>query len=202
VTATGARSIGIDFDNTLVDYGPVFRACAAEFGLDGAGLGKTEIRDRLRARGEAGELAWQRLQARVYGRGLGEATMMDGAAEFLVACRSSGVAVSVISHKTQFAAQDPGGTDLRLAARAWLARYCAAIVVQDAFFEDDRAAKLARIGALGCTYFVDDLLEVLTDETFPPGVIRLWLAPDGAICPPGIAAAGGWRRMRRAVLGA
>jgi hypothetical protein len=202
VRSRGPKSIGIDFDNTLVDYGPVFRAHASELGFEGAGLGKTEIRDRLRARGEAGEIAWQRLQARVYGKGLGEAAIMDGAAEFLAACRLAGVAVTVVSHKSRYAAQDPGGINLRLAARAWLDRHCAGIAVGDAYFEDDRACKLTRIGHLGCTHFIDDLLEVLTEETFPPGVTRLWLTEDGAICPSGVAAAGSWRHLKRIVFGA
>ena len=57
--------IGLDFDNTLVDYTDLFRSEAAALGLAAAGLDKTRIRDALRARGPAGEIEWQHLQARV-----------------------------------------------------------------------------------------------------------------------------------------
>jgi hypothetical protein len=196
------RLIGLDFDNTLADYTDLFRREAAAGGLDAADLDKTQIRDALRARGPDGELEWQRLQARVYGPGLVHAPMMPGAAEFLALCTETATAVAVVSHKSRFAAQDPGGTDLREAARAWLGRHCGGIAAERVFFEGERSAKLKRIASLGCTHFIDDLPEVLTDPDFPRGVVRLWLADcPGRICPPGIAAAGPWPRLSREVFG-
>lgn len=196
------RSIGLDFDNTLVDYTEVFRAEAAAFKLDAATLDKTEIRDRLRARGPAGEIEWQKVQARVYGPGLENAPMMDGGDVFLGRCADTGTQLAVVSHKGRFAAQDPGGTDLREAARRWLARHCPQIQSERIFFEDERAAKLRRIAALGLTHFVDDLPEVLADPDFPPTVHRLWLATRaGTPRPQGILAAGGWADLARAVFG-
>jgi hypothetical protein len=194
--------IGLDFDNTLVDYTGPFRREAAAVGLAAAGLDKTGIRDALRARGPEGEILWQRLQARVYGPGLAQAPMMAGAGAFLARCAAEGVAVAVVSHKSRFAAQDPGGTDLRQAARAWLLHNCPGIATDRVYFEGDRGSKLKRIAALGCSHFVDDLLEVLTDPAFPAGVVRLWLAdPPGRNCPTGIAASGPWPELAQAILG-
>jgi hypothetical protein len=194
--------IGLDFDNTLVDYTDLFRSEAAALGLAAAGLDKTRIRDALRARGPAGEIEWQHLQARVYGPGLGQAPMMAGAGDFLHRCQVAGVPVAVVSHKSRFAAQDSRGTDLREAACNWLAQHCPGIATDRVYFEGDRGSKLRRIATLGCTHFVDDLLEVLTDPAFPAGVVRLWLAdPPGRICPAGIAAAGPWPRLVQAILG-
>ncbi len=195
------RSIGLDFDNTLVDYTDVFRTEAAALGLDAAALDKTEIRDRLRARGPAGEIDWQKVQARVYGPGLANAPMMEGAAEFLRLSAEAGVELAVVSHKGRFAAQDPRGTDLREAASRWLARHCPLIPSDRIFFEDERAAKLGRIASLGLTHFVDDLLEVLDDRAFPATVERLWLARTGTACPPGMLAAGGWAHLSRVLFG-
>lgn len=196
------RSIGLDFDNTLVDYTTVFRTEAAAFGLDAAGLDKTAIRDRLRARGPDGEIAWQRVQARVYGPGVAAAPMMAGSEEFLARCQASGADLAVVSHKGRFAAQDPGGVDLREAARAWLTRHCPQIPAERVFFEDERAAKLRRIGGLGLTHFVDDLPEVLADPAFPASVARLWLVDGpGRTYPPGIVAAGPWPILTEAVFG-
>lgn len=196
------RSIGLDFDNTLVDYTEVFRAEAAALGIETAGLDKTEIRDRLRARGAEGEIAWQKVQARVYGPGLARAPMMAGSADFLARSAAAGARLAVISHKGRFAAQDPGGTDLREAARLWLGRHCPAIPADRIHFEDERAGKLRVIGTLGLTHFIDDLPEVLDDPAFPPGVARLWLVERaGAVCPPGMLAAGAWPALARAVFG-
>jgi hypothetical protein len=196
------RSIGLDFDNTLVDYTEVFRAEAAAFDLVAGGLDKTQIRDRLRARGPEGEIAWQKVQARVYGPGLAQAPMMAGSAEFLRHCADQGVQLAVVSHKGRFAAQDPDGTDLRDAARLWLRRHCPAIPADRVFFEDERAAKLRRIGSLGLTHFIDDLPEVLEDPAFPPDVARLWLVTAaGPVPPAGVLAAGPWPVLARTVFG-
>jgi len=70
--------IGLDFDNTLVDYTAAFREEAAALGLSMPGASKTQIRDTLRLQPD-GEILWQKLQARVYvdrgalGRAAGEA---------------------------------------------------------------------------------------------------------------------------------
>jgi hypothetical protein len=191
--------IGLDFDNTLVDYGAVFRHEAAEMGLAVSGEDKTDIRDTLRSRPD-GELLWQRLQARVYGPGLMHARAMPGALEFLASCRERGIELAIVSHKTRYAAQDPGGVDLREAASAWLRRQEIAIPSGHTFFEGTRSEKLSRIAGLGCTHFVDDLLEVLVDPAFPASTSRLWLTTESRPTPPSIELAGDWFQIARHVL--
>ncbi len=41
------------------------------------------------------------------------------------------------------------------------------------FFEASRADKLGRIGATGCTHFVDDLLETFLEPLFPSNVTKV-----------------------------
>jgi hypothetical protein len=187
--------IGIDFDNTLVDYNHVFLAAAKQRGLidtafDGS---KRVVRDSIRSLPD-GELAWQRLQGYVYGAGIGGAAMFSGADFFLHSCRGKGVDVFVISHKTQFGHHDPMCVDLRRAALDWMAGrgfFCAngfGIPVERVFFESTRAAKLERIRAVGCTHFIDDLEEVFSDPGFPARVLPILFAPSGAlragaVCP-------------------
>ncbi|NDC62910.1 MAG: aminoglycoside phosphotransferase family protein, partial [Planctomycetia bacterium] len=47
------------------------------------------------------------------------------------------------------------------------------------FFEETKEAKLARIAAIGCTQFVDDLPELLVHPQFPAGVRRVLFDPHG-----------------------
>src|SRR5438105_2372805 len=97
------KRIGVDFDNTIVGYDQVFLAAAiGERLLPGDFVGnKQAIRDAIRLRGD-GELAWQRLQGTVYGRGIAEAMMLAGADRFLRRCRAARHEVLVISHKTEY----------------------------------------------------------------------------------------------------
>jgi hypothetical protein len=187
--------IGIDFDNTLVDYNHVFLDAAKRRGLiDTAFNGsKRAVRDSIRSLPD-GELAWQRLQGYVYGAGIGGAAMFDCADFFLRSCREKGVDVFVISHKTRFGHHDPMRVDLRHAALDWMAGrgfFCGngfGIPVERVFFESSRAAKLERIGAVGCTHFIDDLEEVFGDPGFPAGVLPILFAASGTlhagtVCP-------------------
>jgi hypothetical protein len=192
--------IGIDFDNTLVDYDHVFRdaakrQCLVDQAFQGS---KRELRDNIRLLAD-GELAWQRLQGYVYGAGITAASMFDGADAFLQRCRAQGVCVFVISHKTQYGHHDPMRVDLRCAALDWMrARgfFCDNgynIPAERVFFESDRAAKLARIGEVGCTHFIDDLEEVFREPDFPARVSPILFAASGAL-PTG-AVCSSWRQI-------
>jgi len=151
--------IGIDFDNTIVDYRPVFLAAMPD-----AALSKAGIRDTLRALPD-GEAAWQRLQAHAYGTGIAQAPAFEGLDSFLQMARQRGARLYIVSHKSRFAAAAPQGPDLREAAHAWLASR--KIEVDGVFFESTRKEKLARIQVLDLTHFIDDLEDVLTDAAFP-----------------------------------
>ena len=110
--------IGIDFDNTIITYDDVFRATALRRGLikeDFAGRSKQAIRDHIRLLPD-GEIAWQRLQGQVYGKGVAEAAMFVGAGQFLDRCRRQGLPVVIVSHKTEYGHYDPDRINLRRAA--------------------------------------------------------------------------------------
>jgi hypothetical protein len=177
--AAGMR-IGIDFDNTIISYDDVFWSVARDGGLVDAAFrgGKQAIRDTIRLLPE-GDLAWQKLQGHVYGKGVVGAKMIPGVAAFLRRCRREQCSVLIVSHKTEFGHYDPERVNLREAALAWMTAQGFfrdsgyGIPVENVFFEGTRAEKLARIGTLDCSYFIDDLKEVLDDPDFPAGVARI-----------------------------
>jgi hypothetical protein len=203
--ASGLR-IGIDFDNTIIAYDDVFRAAAAASGLIAPGFAgnKQAVRDAIRLLPD-GELAWQRLQGQVYGKGIGGATVVAGVETFLRRCRAEGCAVAVVSHKTEYGHFDPERVNLRQAALDWMAGQGLlggdhGVARADVYFEGTRAEKLKRIAALSLTHFIDDLPEVLTDPDFPSGVARILFADDApdavdyVRCPT-------WRDIERQVFG-
>jgi hypothetical protein len=194
--------IGIDFDNTLIDYDRVFLVAARERGLvpqDFAGS-KKAVRDAIRLLPD-GEPTWQRLQGYVYGAGIGGALPFPGAHDFLRRCAGEGVETFIVSHKTRFGHFDPARIDLRAAARGWMTEqgFLAAVPVEHLYFEDDREKKIARIAALQCTHFIDDLEEVFSDPTFPAGVRRILLGESGAHSCDALCA--DWQDVTAAVFG-
>jgi hypothetical protein len=171
-----ARGVGLDLDNTIVDYGDAFAHAAVELGVDAPAGGKTALRDALRAQ-PGGEQRWREIQAYAYGPGMGRARAFPGVEDFFRRARCCGVSLRVISHKTPSAAAR-SDVDLRAAARAWLARQPFAQDVP-VVFAATREEKLAEIAAAGVALFIDDLLEVLGDPLFPRTVERWLFAPGG-----------------------
>ena len=199
--------IGIDFDNTLVTYDEVFRSAARSRGLIGEGFSGTKqaVRDNIRLLPD-GETSWQTLQGHVYGKGIVDAVMFEGADNFLRRCRTEGSLVFVVSHKTEFGHYDPARVNLRRAALDWMAArgffqpegY--GIPIENVFFEGTRDEKLARIANLKCTHFIDDLEEVLADPKFPSGVTRILFsdtAQDTATSPYLVRPT--WRQIEESV---
>jgi hypothetical protein len=173
--------IGIDLDNTIIDYQKVFALVAHELGLIEPFMdrSKKELRDFIR-RLEGGELRWQQIQAQVYGPRLAEAEVMEGFREFLVGTLACGHDVFILSHKTRFAAQDKDHTcDLREVAINWLkeneivSASPQSIPEDRVLFFDDRSSKIADIARLGCDLFVDDLPEIFADENFPKKTVSV-----------------------------
>jgi hypothetical protein len=187
--ASGLR-IGIDFDNTIIAYDEVFCTAAKLSGLIGADFVGTKqaVRDSIRLSPD-GEQTWQRLQGQVYGKGISGATLIPGVDGFLRRCRAERCSVSIVSHKTEYGHYDPERINLRDAARQWMTANGVVegefgIPPSNIFFEGTRAEKLARIAALSCTHFIDDLEDVFIDPGFPANVERILFTereqPDSA----------------------
>src|SRR5579862_1069174 len=197
--------VGLDLDNTIIDYDDSALSTAEELALlpPGFTTGKRGIRDALRLL-PGGEERWQQLQAEIYGPRILQARPFAGVLDFLRFCADRRIAVAIVSHKTEFAAAAPLGSNLRDAARTWLRHY--GIVGPKGMSEDDvhfvatRAEKLARIAALGCAIFIDDLSEVFAEPEFPAGVERWLFAPGGqGAQSPQVRAFRSWRALKEAL---
>jgi hypothetical protein len=177
--------VGIDFDNTIVSYDRLFHRLAVERALVDPSFpaNKQAIRDALRnARCEE---EWTRVQGIAYGARIVEAEPFPGVKRFLRQCRDAAVEVAIVSHKTVTPyLGEP--YDLHLAAHEFLEQHGfyradeAGLTPEHVHFEPTLGAKLARIAALGCSAFVDDLPELLAEPRFPAGVERIHFDPSGA----------------------
>ena len=191
--------IGLDLDNTLIDYSEVFGVVAQQMELlracEARG-GKEAVKVRLLEQ-DPSERLWMRLQGQVYGSHLGKARLCAGAGAFLMFARERGARVSIVSHKTRHGHFDPAQVDLWEAARGWLRdsgffdpdRF--ALAEGDVYFETTREAKIARIAGIGCHIFIDDLEDVLHHPAFPKHVERILYAADDAAAP-GLVRCASW----------
>lgn len=185
--------IGIDLDNTMVCYDEVFARRAATLGLGCVEprAAKTLLRNTLRSC-PGGEVAWTECQGEAYGPGLVKARPFPDTREVIAGWLHAGHTISVISHKTRFAALGPAH-DFHAAARVWFEHWFGDLPLQ-LFLEPTRWAKLRRIESQRCDVFVDDLLDLLEEPAFPAGPKRIWYSPDNSIsaCSPAISRAASW----------
>jgi len=181
--------LGIDFDNTLACYDGIFHAEAWRRGLVPTSVPthKTGVRDYLRSIGR--EPDFTELQGHVYGPGITAAQPYAGALDCLRDMIRREAKVYIISHKTKHPIIGPRH-DLHQAARSWLKEKGfhgpGMLPPENVFLEESKEAKLARIAALACTHFIDDLPELLEHQDFPKKTQGLLFAPqaeDGSDAP-------------------
>jgi hypothetical protein len=195
--------LGIDLDNTIISYDRLMHRIAVEQGLIAPTVPATkrDVCAAVRSTPD-GENRWQRLQGEVYGPRIAGAVPMPGACEAVAAIVRAGLRVAVVSHKTRVAAQGDG-TDLHESARGWLEAHgvFALGLSRDAvYFTPTASAKVARIGELGCRWFVDDRLDILIDPRFPSGTEALWFSPESGDAPAATYCVTAWEDVTRHVL--
>jgi hypothetical protein len=174
--------VGVDFDNTIVSYDQLFHRLAVSRRLIPPEIeaSKGQVRDYLRRRGK--EEDWIELQGYAYGAAMRDAVPFPGVRDFFARCHSSGVRAYIISHRTRFPFKGPD-CDLHQAAHEWLEAHgffsSTEIGLSPGwvYFESTKRDKLARIVERGCTHFIDDLPEFLSDEAFPENVQRFLFDP-------------------------
>jgi hypothetical protein len=180
----GDLKVGIDFDNTIVSYDALMYETAVSWRLLDIGMrrDKRSIRDQLRSLPD-GENHWRRLQTYAYGEGMLSAHPMDGVMDFLHYCRTNGIPIWIVSHKTEYNNFGPPTVNLRQAAMTWLSEQgffneaITGLTPERVFFEPTREEKVARIAALAPHYFVDDLEETFQEPTFPSEVCKIHYVP-------------------------
>ncbi len=177
---TSPCRIGLDLDNTVIDYSHAYSVIAENLGLPKGCRDRNKIRSFLRV-SPPNDFEWQKFQALLYTEGLEYATPAANLLNFLEECLQQGVRVFIISHKTRRTSDRFGGHDLRLSAMKWLETHNVTphfIQNTDVYFCSTREEKIHTINDLQIGVFLDDLSEVLTDPGLPASLIRWLFVPE------------------------
>jgi len=193
--------IGLDFDNTIVDYDHVFFSTARAQDLipETTSPTKRAVRDYLRAQNN--EDAWTKLQGFVYGTRMEHADLFSGIPDFLKQCRRANAEVFIISHKTPHPYLGPA-YDLYAAARTFIQTkglHELGIPAEQVFFEVTKEKKIQRITDLQCDAFLDDLPEFLSMPQFPPIKRYLFDPQNQHQVPDGIIRVDSWTSFAQAL---
>lgn len=200
--------IGIDFDNTIACYDHVFCNVARKLGMlaDGDLLPKSQVKQLLLSQVD-GELNWQKLQGKVYGKYMHLASLFPGVLEFLYLSKLKGHRVVVVSHKSEYGHFDEEKVSLRDAAMDWLHEIgiidtsVSLLSKKDVYFASTRELKVKTIQELKCDYFIDDLIEVFKEPTFPQSIKKILFEPGQKhLGSDGINVARSWRQIQKMIL--
>jgi hypothetical protein len=203
--------VGLDFDNTLIDYDQVFgkvliaEAARREISLPVSVSGKQAVKQA--AIQLAGETFWMAIQGQAYGRGIVDGQLIPGVADFLTTARDHQAEIFIVSHKTVFGHFDDSRTNLRTAARGWMDEQGFfdprdfAIQPSRLFFEATLEAKIARIRSLNLDYFIDDLEKVLTAPNFPEHTCKIWFNPQPTAPRKSVTLCADWATIQRSIFG-
>ena len=116
--------LGVDLDNTVICYDEVFLLGALELKLIPIGWegNRIQVRNYIRQQKD-GDIAWQRLQGKVYGKWLNRAKLFPGIYRFLWRCKYRNIVVDIVSHKTEYGHLDDEKISLRKAALHFLIQH-------------------------------------------------------------------------------
>lgn len=156
--------IGIDIDNTLINYKSAYRVI---YGKNNKKLyfnGRNYVKEKIKKSDPTG-IKWRHFQSELYTSGLSLAKPSKSIITLLkMFNRLKNFKVFLISHKTLKAEFDKSETDLRDICEKWLinnnivSNY---ISETNVFYTDTQIAKIEKINELRLDFFIDDLDEIL-----------------------------------------
>ena len=163
--------IGLDLDNTIIDYSNSFLFHAKKMRLISKDclFKKKELKEFVIK--QNGENIWQKLQGIVYGKGLEQANLFPGAYRFLWRARQHNYKIYIVSHKTLYGHYDQSKTNLREKANLFLKKNKLAgliknNIIEEVFFCDNQNLKINKIKKLNLDIFVDDLTDIIAKLDF------------------------------------
>lgn len=164
--------IGIDFDNTIVNYDGIFHHAGTQLGWIPEGVGKSKQAVKTWFIEQHQEPKWTELQGIVYGKAIHNASPYEHVAQVLDTWCLKGYELVLVSHKTQFPIIGEK-LDFHAAAKNWLNTQQLSGYFSEMYFCPEKAQKIAKISQLKPDYFIDDLPSILTDPNFPKRTRRV-----------------------------
>ncbi len=157
--------IGIDFDNTIIDYSNLFEIVAKKkkyklnSNLNKASLKKFLIKNKK-------ENEWTIIQGEVYGKYIMRAKLQKGFIKLFKYLLKQNIKIFIVSHKTKYPYLGKK-INLRKAATKWIEKNIInkdknfQFSIKNVYFENTIEKKINRIAKLKCDIFIDDLTKIL-----------------------------------------
>ena len=165
--------VGIDLDNTIINYDKTFFKIALNKKLINKNnkFSKEILKEKIIKR--KGIEQWKAIQGVAYGENINDSSIMDFFYDFIVLSKIRKIKIYIISHKTKFGHYDKKKIQLRekailfLISKKIINSNISKIKKSDIFFCNTLEEKINKIKQLKCDYFIDDLFKVVNNKNFP-----------------------------------
>ena len=167
------KVIGLDFDNTIVNYDLVIAKLIENIPDYPKGRVKTKEGIKSFLKGKGLDDKWTEMQGMIYGPGMKDALPYSGAIEILKNLEQLGYDLRIVSHRSRYPYLGKR-YDLHSYARQWIEEFLSPnqlfvgdTQAQNVTFHETKEEKIQKIRDLDCKLFVDDLSSVLQHKLFP-----------------------------------
>ena len=197
-------NIGIDFDNTIVDYSDSIYELALQHRLIEKETSKSKISVKDHIQKFHGNDKWTWLQGQAYGKSILNAKPYKDSVKTLAKFISNNHNIFIISHKTKYPFIGEK-TNLHEAARNWSNRYLRVegrqiIHSQNLYFNETLDLKIQKICEMKLDVFVDDLPQILNHPKFPKGVRKILFNPNlNENFPPDVTHCYDWSSIQKEI---
>lgn len=161
--------IGIDLDNTIIDYSKAFLPALSLLGLKIPSEYKTKDQIKNYLLGvNGGQVLWEQVQGYIYGPMMNiHAQLYPGLMRFLWRCKNQGHQVEIVSHKSIFGHYTSQDINIRDCANIFLEKCLVYIpegkenFVDNVQFFSSKDEKIEFINSCDYDFFIDDLPDIV-----------------------------------------
>ena len=157
--------VGIDLDNTIINYSKVFLKICNKYNLK---INKENPKVKLKTylRKNISERKWTETQGKVYGKEILNANIFQNFNSFIRFAKKNNIDITIISHKSKYPILGKK-INLHLKALQFFKKINLKLIKnQNIYFENSLKNKIEKIRECECDYFIDDLLDVLKIKDF------------------------------------
>ena len=163
------KKIGIDLDNTIINYENSFRVFLKKYKVKKKGINKIQIKKfnfkKINIKN------WTQAQEEIYGNYIGYAKKFLFYNLFEKFALNKGFKLYIISHKTKYS-QFSKKYNLHKSSKKWIKKNIN-FKEYKIFFLNTMSKKIAKIKKINPDYYIDDLAKILKDKRMPKNTIKI-----------------------------
>ena len=165
--------IGIDLDNTIINYDKTFLNIALKKKIisENKIISKEKLKQKIIKKKSIEQ--WKAIQGIAYGKNIYHSDIMKFFHDFIILSKIRKIKIYIISHKTKYGHYDKKKIQLRKKATQFLISKkiinsdISPILKSNIYFCDTLDQKISKIKELECDFFIDDLYKVINNKNFP-----------------------------------